>query len=58
MKRKKLPQFRERNHLALHPLLHKGGVHAEDDVEKARERERRAERKRLHKTDWLNSHGL
>jgi hypothetical protein len=55
MKLKKLPQFRERNHLALHPLLHKGGVHQEDDIDTARMRERRATRQKLKRTDWLKA---
>ncbi len=55
MRCKKRPQFRERNHLALHPLLHKSGVHDEDDVDIMRMRARKREQIRLRKTDWLNA---
>ena len=41
MKLKKLPRFKERNLLVLHPLLHKGGVHQDADVDTARMRERK-----------------
>lgn len=54
MKLKKLPRFRERNSLALHPLLHKGGVHQEADVSTARMRERKREQLRLRQTSWLD----
>ena len=53
MKLKKLPRFKERNLLVLHPLLHKGGVHQQQDVDTARMRERKREQTRLRKTDWL-----
>jgi hypothetical protein len=55
MKLKKLPQFKERNSLALHPLLHKGGVHQEEDVSTSRMRERKREQLRLRQTNWLDS---
>lgn len=54
MKHKKLPRFKERNHLVLHPLLHKGGVHQDEDVDTVRMRERKREQLRLRQTDWLN----
>lgn len=53
MKLKKLPRFKERNLLVLHPLMHKGGVHQEQDVTIERMRERKREQVRLRKTDWL-----
>ncbi|XID75403.1 hypothetical protein ACF3NA_02340 [Alkanindiges sp. WGS2144] len=52
MKIKKMPLPRERNHLALHPLLHKGGVHQKQDIDVARMRERRATRQQLKKNLW------
>lgn len=58
MKHKNLPRFRERNHLVLHPLLHKGGVHQEEDVDMARMRERKREQLRLRKTNWLDDSSL
>lgn len=54
MKLKKLPRFKERNLLVLHPILHKGGVHQDEDVDTARMRERKREQLRLRQTDWLN----
>ncbi|MBC7751409.1 MAG: hypothetical protein H7Z73_06775 [Candidatus Saccharibacteria bacterium] len=53
MKLKKLPRFKARNLLVLHPLLHKGGVHQAADVDTARMRERKREQTRLRKTNWL-----
>ncbi|GAC1374604.1 MAG: hypothetical protein NVS3B3_10550 [Aquirhabdus sp.] len=53
MKGKKLPRFKERNLLVLHPLLQKGGVHQEADIDTVRMRERKREQVRLRKTDWL-----
>lgn len=53
MKHHALPRFKERNHLVLHPLMKKGGVHAEQDVDHARMRERRKTRQQLRKTAWL-----
>ncbi len=53
MKSKKRAPIRERNHLALHPLLHKSGVHDDADVDLMRMRERKRESLRLRKTDWL-----
>lgn len=53
MKLKKLPRFKERNLLVLHPLLHKGGVHQQQDIDTARMRERKREQTRLRKTDWF-----
>ena len=58
MKLKKLPKFKERNLLVLHPLLHKGGVHQEEDVDTARIRERKREQLRLRQTDWLEDSSL
>jgi hypothetical protein len=58
MKLKKLPRFKERNLLVLHPLLHKGGVHQEEDVDTARIRERKREQLRLRRTDWLDDSSL
>jgi hypothetical protein len=58
MKLKKLPKFKERNLLVLHPLLHKGGVHQEEDVDTARIRERKREQLRLRQTDWLDDSSL
>lgn len=55
MKVKKMPVFQERNHLALHPLLHKSGVHHKQDVDVARMRERRATKQRLKKNLWEDS---
>lgn len=52
MKIKKMPEFRERNHVVLHPLLHKGGVHQKQDVDVARMRERRATKQQLRKQQW------
>lgn len=52
MKLKKLPPLRERNHVALHPLLQKSGVHQKQDIDVARMRERRATRQRLQKNLW------
>jgi hypothetical protein len=54
MKYKKLTRIKQRNLLALHPLLHKGGVHQEEDVDTARIRERKREQLRLRRTDWLD----
>ena len=54
MKLKKLPKFKERNLLVLHPLLHKGGVHQEEDVDTSRMRERKREQLRLRRTNWLD----
>ncbi|AXI02065.1 hypothetical protein [Aquirhabdus parva] len=56
MKQKKANVFKERNHLALHPLLHKGGVNHNEKVDVARQRERRALRQSLNHTDWLGQH--
>ncbi|MDE2421672.1 MAG: hypothetical protein KGO49_10910 [Gammaproteobacteria bacterium] len=58
MKLKKQLRFKERNLLALHPLLHKGGVHQEEDVDMARMRERKREQLRLRKTNWLSDSSL
>lgn len=52
MKLKKLPQFKQRNHIALHPLLHKSGVHQKQDVDVARMRERRATKQQLRQYQW------
>ena len=56
MKFKKTNLFKERNALALHPLMHKGGVNHTEKVDIARQRERRAERQALNHTDWLGQH--
>lgn len=53
MKLKKLPRFKERNLLVLHPLLHKCDVHQAADVDTARMRERKREQMRLRQTNWL-----
>lgn len=52
MKLKKLPPLRERNHVALHPLLQKSGIHQKQDIDVARMRERRSTRQRLQKNLW------
>jgi hypothetical protein len=52
MKHKKRALFRERNHLALHPLLYKSGVHDDDNIDVVRMRERKRESQRLRQTDW------
>lgn len=52
MKVKKMPLLQERNHVALHPLLHKSGVHHKQDIDVARMRERRTTRQRLKKNLW------
>jgi hypothetical protein len=39
-------------------LLHKGGVHQEEDVDTARIRERKREQLRLRQTDWLDDSSL
>ncbi len=54
MRYKKRPRFRERNHVALHPLLHKSGVHDDEDVDIVRMRDRKREQLRLRRTDWLS----
>ncbi len=38
--------------LALHPLLQKGGVHREDDIDQQRRRERKQTRDTLRRGQW------
>lgn len=52
-KRHKAKLNRSRNLVALNPLLHKSGVHHKDDIDVARMRERRKQKRLLKKTDWL-----
>lgn len=52
MKVKKMPAFQERNHLALHPLLHKSGVHQKQNIDVARMRDRRTTKQQLKKNLW------
>jgi hypothetical protein len=47
------PQNRPRNHLAIHPLMQKGGVFNADKVDVRRACERNKLRISLRKTDWL-----
>jgi|GEM_PF-1424510 len=54
MRNKDLPKFRERNHLALHPLMHKGGVHESETLQAVRRRERRVVSQYLRDQDWLH----
>jgi hypothetical protein len=42
-----------RNLVALNPLLHKSGVHEKDNVDIARQRERRGAKKTLKNTAWF-----
>lgn len=42
-----------RNHLALNPLMRKGGLHGKDDVAMARKRQRRQSQQELRRVDWL-----
>ncbi len=53
-KLKKLPKVNARNHVVLHPLMHKGGVFNDEKVDVQRARERRQLRVSLRKTDWLS----
>ncbi len=46
-------QHPDRKLLGLHPLLKKGGLHKADDVDSARQAERRKTRQALRKTAWL-----
>ena len=52
MKLKKLPKVKQRNHVALHPLLQKSGVHHKQEIDVARMRERRSTKQCLQKNLW------
>ena len=53
MKLKNMPKIKVRNHVALSPLLQKGGVH-ESEKPKAQHRKTRKDTKLLlNKTNWL-----
>lgn len=52
MKLKRLPRVKQRNHVALHPLLQKSGVHQKQDVDVARMRERKTTKQHLQKNLW------
>ncbi len=52
MKLKKPPKVKPRNHVALHPLMQKSGVHQKQDVDVARMRERRTTKQHLQKNLW------
>ncbi|MEC7119368.1 MAG: hypothetical protein VXW65_05650 [Pseudomonadota bacterium] len=53
MRLKPRNKLQARNPVALSPLLHKSGVHEKDDVDIARQRERRNTRQTLKHTDWF-----
>jgi hypothetical protein len=51
---KKKPKLHQaRNLVALNPLLKKGGVNHQEDIDVVRKRKRREEKLKLNKTDWL-----
>lgn len=54
MRLKAFPKIKVRNHVALSPLLHKGGIHDDDHPKKIHRRDRRTTKAVLQKTDWLN----
>ena len=43
-----------RNHLALNPLLKKGGIHEKEDIDCVRKKRRRETKQNLRQTDWLS----
>ncbi|WFF39161.1 hypothetical protein LU290_02735 [Moraxella nasibovis] len=53
MKLKPLPKIKVRNHVALSPLLQKGGVFETQKPKAVHRRERRQSKQQLNKTAWL-----
>ncbi|MFB2537683.1 MULTISPECIES: hypothetical protein [unclassified Acinetobacter] len=53
MKLKTLPKIKVRNHVALSPLLKKGGVFATEQPKAVHRRQRQQSKQQLRKTDWL-----
>ncbi|MDO4222444.1 MAG: hypothetical protein Q4D05_00225 [Acinetobacter sp.] len=53
MKLKTLPKIKVRNHVALSPLLKKGGVFASEQPKAQHRRERKQSKQQLRKSIWL-----
>lgn len=53
MKLKTLPKIKVRNHVALSPLLKKGGVFETEKPKAVHRRERKQTKQQLRKTVWL-----
>ena len=51
---KALSTVKPRNYLALDPLLRKGGIHEEDNIDSARKKLRRETKQQLRQKDWLS----
>ncbi|WP_171257520.1 hypothetical protein [Acinetobacter qingfengensis] len=52
MKLKQMPKIKVRNHVALSPLLHKGGVHESEKPKTVHRRERKQAKQLLKKSFW------